>query len=101
MKKSLLNAQQIQCLEVRYRELAAELASFDSLSQGSVMPNGSQAWRWTRKVGGKTVSLGLSSEQALKMKQAIANHRRLKQIIDEMGEITNKIILETDSSTQK
>ncbi len=57
------------------------------------MPQLPQAWRWTRKVRGKTVSLGLSPEKAEKMKQAIANHRALDAIIDEMREITQKLIL--------
>jgi len=59
------------------------------------MPQPPRAWRWTRKVCGKTVSLGLTSGKAEKMKQAIANHRALDKIIDEMREITQKLILET------
>ncbi len=64
------------------------------------MPQPPSAWRWTRKVRGKTVSLGLSPEKAQKMKQAIANHRALDKIIDEMREITQKLILETPENTQ-
>lgn len=33
------------------------------------------------------------------MKQAIANHRALDKIIDEMREITQKLILETPENT--
>ncbi len=33
------------------------------------------------------------------MKQAIANHRALDKIIDEMREITQKLILETPETT--
>lgn len=64
------------------------------------MPQPPSAWRWTRKVRGKTVSLGLTAERAGKMKQAIANHRELEKIIDEMREITQKMILGcADSAT--
>ena len=34
------------------------------------------------------------------MKRAIANHRALDKIIDEMREITQKLILETPETTQ-
>ena len=63
------------------------------LSQGSVMPQPPSAWRWTRKVSGKTVSRGLSAEQADLMKQAITNQRKMDAIIDEMRNLSQKIIL--------
>ena len=63
------------------------------------MPNPPGAWRWTRKVRGKTVSLGLSTARAQKMKQAIANHRALDAIIDELREISQKLILHTPDTT--
>ena len=95
MKRLPLTAQKIKRLEARYRLLASRLGNFGSLSQGSVMPNPPNAWRWTRKIGGKTVSRGLASGKVHKMKEAIANHRALDKIIDEMREITLKLILET------
>lgn len=58
------------------------------------MPRPPRAWRWTRKVAGKTVSLGLTPGKAGKMQQAIANRRAMDKIIDEMREITQKLILE-------
>jgi len=82
-------------LQARYRTLAARIAGLESISQGSVMPQPPRAWRWTRKVSGKTVSLGLAPEKAEKMKRAIANQRALDQIIDEMREITQKLILQS------
>jgi hypothetical protein len=95
VKEPHLTPQRIRQLEARYRALASRIGSFEALSQGSVMPQPPRAWRWTRKVGGKTVSLGLTPGKADKMKQAIANHRALDKIIDEMREITQKLILET------
>ena len=95
VKKTSLTPREIRQLETRYRALASQLGSMESLSQGSVMPQPPRAWRWTRKVSGKTVSLGLSSGKAEKMKQAIANHRALDKIIEEMREITQKLILES------
>ena len=76
----------------RCQELAKELGRFTLLSQGSVMSQPPSAWRWTRKVSGKTVSRGLSSEQAALMKEAISNQRKLDAIIDEMRAVSQKII---------
>ena len=100
MKKPHLTPRKIRQLEARYRALVSQVGSFEALSQGSVMPQPPRAWRWTRKVGGKTVSLGLTPGKAEKMKRAIANHRALDKIIDEMREITQKLILETPETAQ-
>jgi hypothetical protein len=100
MKTPSLTAREIQRLQARYRALAAQLGSFDALSQGSVTPQPPRAWRWTRKVRGKTVTLGLSPEKARQMKQAIANYRILETIIEEMREITQKLILNAPETTR-
>ena len=100
MEKTHLTPHKIRQLEARYRALVSRIGSFEALSQGSVMPQPPRAWRWTRKVGGKTVSLGLTPGKAEKMKLAIANHRFMDKIIDEMREITQKLILESPETTQ-
>ena len=98
MQRIPLAAEEIRRLRQRYRALAARMSRFDSLSQGSVMPQPPNSWRWTRKVRAKTVSRGLSPTQAALMRQAIANQRQLDEIIDELREITQKIILATPES---
>lgn len=99
MKKKCLTPREMQQLKKRYGQLASQLGSFESLSQGSVMPQPPNAWRWTRKVRGKTVTRGLLPEKAQEMKRAIANHRAMDKIIDEMREITQKLILESPEIT--
>lgn len=79
-------------LKNRCEKLAKELGRFTLLSQGSVMAQPPSAWRWTRKVSGKTVSRGLSAEQAELMKEAINNQRKLDEIIDELREASQKLI---------
>jgi hypothetical protein len=79
-------------LKNRCKKLAKELGRFTLLSQGSVMAQPPSAWRWTRKVSGKTVSRGLSAEQAELMKEAINNQRKLDEIIDELREASQKLI---------
>lgn len=94
VKKTPLSPLEMRQLTKRYNALASQIGNFEALSQGSVMAEPPSAWRWTRKVGGKTVSLGLTPDKAEKMKRAIANHRALDKIIGEMREITQKLILE-------
>jgi hypothetical protein len=95
MQRIPLAPQEIRELRRRRRALAARMGRFDSLSQGSVMPQPPNSWRWTRKVRAKTVSRGLSATQAALMRQAIQNQRQLDEIIDELREITQKLILAT------
>lgn len=85
---------EIRRLRRRYQALCKKLGGFGSLSQGSVMHEPPGAWRWTRKVAGKTVSRGLSAQQAVLIKTAIANQRAMDEIIDEMRAITQKLIVE-------
>lgn len=92
---------EIKKLEDRCQELANELGSLTLISQGSVLPQPPSAWRWTRKVSGKTVSRGLSAEQADLMKRAISNQRKMDAIIDEMRALTQKLILALPRKTQK
>jgi len=90
VKKTQLTPHKTRHLKARYRVLASRIAGFEALSQGSVTPQPARAGR-SRKVGGKTFSLGLAPDIAEKMKQAIANLRALdKKIIDEIREITQK-----------
>jgi hypothetical protein len=88
-----LTPRETQQLTRRYQVLVERLARAGSISQGSVMPAPPGAWRWTRKVNAKTVSVALSAAQAALMQQAIANQRALDEVIDEMREITQKLIL--------
>jgi cytochrome P450 len=90
-----LTPRETQRLTQRYQELAERLARVGAISQGSVMHAPPGAWRWTRKVKAKTVSVALSAGQAELMKQAIANQRELDAVIDEMREITQQLILGT------
>ncbi|MBA2724936.1 MAG: hypothetical protein H0U53_03005 [Actinobacteria bacterium] len=90
---SHLTPREIQRLTRRYQALAKRLAQVGSLSQGSVMHVPPGAWRWTRKVKAKTVTVALSAPQAERMKAAISNQRDLDAVIDEMREITQQFIL--------
>lgn len=94
-KDHRLTQREIQQLTRRYQLLVEGLSRLGSISQGSVMHQPPGAWRWTRKVKAKTVSVALSAAQAAAIKQALSNQRHLDEVIDEMREITQKLILGT------
>lgn len=82
-------------LSRRYATLQKQLATIGPVSQGSVAFQAPGSWRWTFKVKGKTACVALSEQQATQMSQAIANHKRVEEIVREMREITQIRILET------
>ena len=92
---------EISELKSRCKKLAKELGRFTLLSQGSVMAQLPSAWRWTRKVSGKTVSRGLSADQAELMKEAIANQRKLDGLIDELRAASQKLIFALPGKSPK
>jgi hypothetical protein len=51
------------------------------IAQGSLMPQLPGAWRLTRRVKAKTVSIALSEQQVFLYKSAIADHRKLEAIL--------------------
>jgi hypothetical protein len=71
------------------------LAQLDWLSEGSVSEGHPGAWRWTRKVKAKTVTVALSTAQAEAFRAAIATHRRLEEIIRELRALSQTYLLET------
>jgi hypothetical protein len=83
-------------LEKQYAALRQQLADVGYISHGSVYrrPAGQPGSRftWSSKVKNKTVSLALSEEQADWLDQAIAAHRKLKQLVAEMHRLSRQIM---------
>ncbi len=90
------NATQV---ETNYAQLRARLAKVGWISNGYVQDRGPGAggpcYQWTRKVKAKTVSVALSQEQYLAMKQAIANWREVKEILEQMQVLSRQTIFQT------
>jgi hypothetical protein len=80
-------------LQQRYRHLQAQVAQLGWIARGSLMPKAPRAWRLTRKVRGKTVTLALSAARADAFRQAIANHRRLEELLHEMRQLSEIALL--------
>jgi hypothetical protein len=86
-------------LESHYAQLRARLAKVGWISHGYVQDRGPGAggpcYQWTRKVKAKTVSVALSQEQYLAMKDAIENWRELKQTLERMQALSRQLIFQT------
>lgn len=95
MKKPPLLPSKPAALRQRFEQCKQELLTLDLLSQGSVTQNRPGAWRWTRKVNAKTITVTLSPEQAQAFRLAIDQHRRLEKLIDEMRALSQKLLLES------
>jgi hypothetical protein len=88
MTEPVLTPSELRRLQQRYRHLQAEAAQLGWIAQGSLLPNPPRSWRLTRKVQAKTVTLALSAAQADAFRQAIANHRRLEDLLHEMRQLS-------------
>ena len=93
MKEALLSKAELNRLQRRYQNLKEQLRQLHWISQGSVINDRANAWRWTRKVQAKTVTVALSAAQALLYQKAIAQHRQLELIVREMRDISQRVLL--------
>jgi hypothetical protein len=87
-------------LQRQYRQLSRCLAQLGPISQGSVQDRtgrqgGGAGYQWTRKVKQKTVTVALTREQFLKMKEATANYRKLRTHLQQMEKLSRRIILQS------
>jgi hypothetical protein len=77
-----------------YKQLSKALRSPGWISEGYVQDRGSGAggphYQWTRKVKAKTVSVALSREQFLWLKDAIENWRAIQSILKQMQSLSRQ-----------
>jgi hypothetical protein len=92
MPEPLLTPGEIRQIQRRYERLKQELLGLGWICQGSLLHTPPHAWRWTRKVHAKTITVALSESQAELYQQAIANHRRLERLLSEMRELSQKVL---------
>jgi hypothetical protein len=100
-KKALLTPAALRRLEQRYRRLKEQLLELGWIAQGSVMPQLPRAWRLTRKVKAKTVSIALSEQQVPLYKAAIADHRKLEAILHQMRQISDRVLQQSVPGVRK
>ena len=86
-------------IETEYARLRARLSRLGWISHGYVQDRGPGAggpcYQWTRKVKAKTVSVALSQEQYLALKEAIANWRDAQAILQRMQALSREVIFRT------
>ena len=90
----------------KYERLRRQLASLGYISQGSVQDRttrkgGGAGYQWTRKVAQKTITVSLTSNQFLQLKEAVGNYRQLRQRLQQMEKLSRKIIFETNPHTSR
>ena len=101
LKKALLSPAALSRFEQRYRRLKEQLLELGWIAQGSVLPQPPRAWRLTRKVKAKTVSIALSEQQVPLYKAAIADQRKLEAILNQMREISDHVLQQSVPGVKK
>lgn len=76
-----------------YQRLQQRLAQTGWVALGSLVERtqagkGGPRYQWSRRVGGKTVTVALSAEQFRWLGEAIANQRAVWEILTEMQRLT-------------
>ena len=86
-------------LKAEYGRLQRQLARTGWISHGYVQDRGPGAggpcYQWSRKELKKTVSVALSEEQYLWMKEAISNWRHVQQTLKRMQQISRLVLFRT------
>jgi hypothetical protein len=96
----------LAALEEQYDRLRKSLAQIGYISQGSVLArsvatSGRSGYQWTRKVAQKTVTVSLSQQQFLAMKQAVQNERQLWKTIQQMEKVSRQILFSSLPDTNR
>ena len=102
-KRRTPSLKELQC---QYQRLCATLAHIGYISQGSVLDRSTlqspcSGFQWTRKKAKKTITVALSSEQFLFLRQAIENRRVLTKILAKMEKLSRQILFKTLPDTQR
>jgi len=76
-----------------YQKLQSQLKNTGWIALGSLIERsqpgqGGPRYQWSRRVGPKTVTVALSSEQFAWLKEAITNQRKVWDILSEMQRLT-------------
>jgi len=92
-------------VEKEYRQLCQTLAKSGWISHGYVQDRGPGAggpcYQWSRKQRGKTVSVALSREQYMWLKEAIKNWRTVKEIMKRMEKLSLTVLFKTVPDTHR
>ena len=95
----------VEKLRERYERLKASVSGLGLVQLGSItermdrranakgeMREWGPYYQWTFKKAGKTRTVNLTREQARLWAKAIASHRKLEKIVDEMRSVSSRIL---------
>ena len=96
----------LAALEQQYDRLRKSLARIGYISQGSVLArsvatSGRSGYQWTRKVAQKTISVSLSRQQFVALKEAVQNERKLWTTIQQMEKVSRQILFASLPDTRR
>jgi hypothetical protein len=96
----------LAALEQQYDRLRKSLAQIGYISQGSVLArsvatSGRSGYQWSRKVAQKTITVSLSRQQFVAMKEAVQNERKLWITIQQMEKLSRHILFATLPDTRR
>ena len=95
MPKTSLSPAKIAKLTGQFERCKNQLLQLSWITQGSVFKTHQGTWCWTRKVKAKTVTVALSAQQAELFKQAVAQHRKLEELLAKMRDISQIFLLQS------
>jgi hypothetical protein len=101
MSEPHLSPAQVEGIRRKYDQLKSQLLELNWICQGSVMHQPPNAWRWTRKIKAKTVTVALSQPQAALYKEAIANHRKLELILHKMRDLSQQVLMNSVAGVRR
>jgi len=89
----------LEVFPAEYQRLRQRLAQTGWIALGSLVERnqpgqGGPRYQWSRRVGGKTVTVALSAEQFAWLKQAIANQRAVWDDLTQMQQLTAEHMLQ-------
>jgi hypothetical protein len=92
------DTKKVHAFSAAYGRLRERLARTGWIALGSLLERnqpgqGGPRYQWSRRVGGKTITVALSAEQFVWLQQAIANQRDLEDTLGEMQRITAEHVL--------
>jgi hypothetical protein len=89
-----------------YEHLRQRLARVGYISQGSVVDRSRlktprSGYQWTRKLSRKTMTVALTQQQFLALRQAIRNRRTLAKTLQRMEELSRRILFASVPDTRR
>ena len=93
-------------LPAAYRRLRARLAQVGWIALGSVLERslpgqGGPRYQWSRRVEGKTITVALSAEQFVWLKAAIANQRKVSELLGQLQKLSLQYMWKKIPSTSR